>query len=133
VRNEDTFNRAVATVLARLLDEFPNQIRILDLPALLPTLEREELETWASSIDFLISERVIVGRRIADGAPGFANVGLTRAALQLLNSVPTSLADKGTTTWADRVKAAATFGTKEAAKAVIPPLLHAAAHGHFKL
>ena len=104
-------------------------IRILDLPTLLPTLDRQELETWASSIEFLIREGLVVGRRVTATSPMFANVGLTREAMQLLNSVPRSVAD--TTTWAERLKSAVRFGTKEAVSAVIPPT-PAAVTGEFK-
>jgi hypothetical protein len=52
MKTADVFNRFVALVLDRLSDEFPDEVRILELAELEPTLDREGLETFAASSTF---------------------------------------------------------------------------------
>jgi hypothetical protein len=107
LKNEDAFNAFVAEVFARLLDEFPVETR-MSLDTMYPGAERETIELYCATIEFLDREGFIHARRISHTAPWFANVVLSLRGLTLLRTVPDSVADR--TTWGDRVKAAAKFG-----------------------
>lgn len=121
MKNQHAFNRAVADVLANLLDEFPNEVRLLDLNKAYPDADADTIQLYASTIEFLAREGFITARRVSSNAPLYGNMGLTLRGLTVLNAVPESVTDKET--WGDKVKAAAKFGGKETVSAVIPQLL----------
>ena len=125
MKNQEAFNRAVADILAKLLDEFPNDVRILDLTKAYPDADATALELYCSTIEFLAREHLINARRVSSNAPLFANVGLTLRGLAVLNAVPDAVTEKRTL--GDRVKSVAKFAGQEPASAVIPQLLAFAA------
>jgi len=121
--NIDDFNRGAALVLERLYQAFPREVYV-KVEELDPGAADQRLTTYAATMDFLLREGFIHGRKIADGRAPYRAV-LTSKGLAVLNSVPDALKER--TTLGTRIGAALKTGTKEAVNSAISQVISVAA------
>jgi len=107
----ERFDRAVGLILGKLYEEFPHEMRVLDLTKLDPDADADEVELFRQSLNFLLREGFVNARAIASNAPIYGNVSLTMNTLAMMRRVPDSLQPQ--VTWGDRIGTAAKAVAKE--------------------
>jgi hypothetical protein len=123
--NMDHFNRGVATVLAQLLEAFPDTVN-LNPAKLAPEGSNDDTKRlYARTLEFLRVEGFIRSGTPFDGYVMVPHATLTTKGLEILNSTPSSIQDSRTL--GEHVSAAAKTGGKEVLSAVIGQVIGAAA------
>jgi len=96
VTNKEAFDRYVVLILGEIYDNFPQPVE-LNLQKFDDTLDRNTIENFASTIDFLTREGFIRHGDGVDEGFYFSDATLTMKGLTVLNRVPEFFEEK--TSW----------------------------------
>lgn len=118
----EIFNKGAALILAKLYEQFPTPV-ILDVTQLGTGVTEEEASVYADTVTFLREENFIRSGNSVNHGKMTSNVVLTSKGLAILNSTPEVLQTKAPL--GERVKDAATSGSKEVLSAIIQAVIGA--------
>ena len=118
--NKEAFDRYVVLILGEIYDNFPQPVE-LNLQKFDDTLDRNTIENFASTIDFLTREGFIRHGDGVDEGFYFSDATLTMKGLTVLNRVPEFFEEK--TSWGAKFSAIVKSGAKEASKEAVKALV----------
>lgn len=121
--NIDTFDTAVATILAHLYETFPRLV-VVDTYRLADSADSEIRDAFAGTLIFLQREGFLTYSTRAGSGGQFSGVALTAKGLELLRATPQSLRSKAPL--GEQLREGLKSTGKEAAKGLVKMILEAA-------